>query len=147
MAVVIPTNYPIDCTDEEIIRVIRELSQEMIAGGGNINTVMQFTPLITVGQAELQKRVLHENNSTTEELHAETVQLKTITENYSKSSEQFAKSSRILSMLAIIISIISLLALVYFGFKSNQSDKVWQNEQLKILKDINSNLKLNQAYK
>jgi hypothetical protein len=52
----VPTNYPVGSSDEEISQVITELSSEILVGGANINSVLQFTPLITVGQSELTKR-------------------------------------------------------------------------------------------
>lgn len=137
MSIAVPNNYPTGCNNEEVLIVIKGLSQEMIASGANINTVLRLSPLITAGQVELQKRILEKNHLTTAELHKETAQLKEITKQYSLSSEKFAVASRLISFLALGISILSIIVSIYFGIISNRSDKEWQVEQLKLLKEIN----------
>ena len=130
MPVTIPPNYPTGSTDEEIQRTVGELSQEIITGGANINTVLRFVPLINVGQAELQSRVLSSSNQTTAKLHKEVKELKNITEQYSKSSEKFSSASKKLSIAAIILAVLSLAVSITLSMRSDHSSSQWQVKQL-----------------
>ena len=49
-------NYPYGCSDKDIAKAIKEYSDEMLAARADINKVLQFSPLIAVGQNELQSR-------------------------------------------------------------------------------------------
>jgi len=49
-------NYPYGCTEKDISKAIKEYSDEIIASRADINKVLQFTPLIALGQGELQSR-------------------------------------------------------------------------------------------
>lgn len=50
------TNYPEGMKDGEIIKCVREYTDEIIRSGAQVNTVWQLTPLIQIGQYELEKR-------------------------------------------------------------------------------------------
>ena len=139
MPVSVPRNYPAGCDDDEILRVIGELSGEMISGGADINVVLRFVPLISLGQSELQKRVIQQNNTTTTELHQEVVSLKKITKNYSDSSEKFSKASKKISIVAIILAALSLVVSLVLALQSNYANKQWQDQQLQILTEIKNN--------
>jgi len=62
MPVSIPANYPKGCTDEQLTSLIMSLNSEVIQSGANINTVLQFTPLINLGENELQQRYFKKIN-------------------------------------------------------------------------------------
>lgn len=49
-------NYPEGMKDAEIIKCVREYTDEIIQSGAQVNTVWQLTPLIQLGQYELEKR-------------------------------------------------------------------------------------------
>lgn len=136
---VIPLNYPSGCSIEEILKVINDLSQEIIASGGDINKVLRFVPIINIGQAELQKRILEKSNKIVDDLHKETKQLKEIAELNSKSSEVYAKATQYISIIALVISVIAVFISSYFSTKADRSSQIWQSEQLNILKDLDKN--------
>ncbi len=52
----LPKDYPYGATDKAISTTIRELSNDVLGSGANINRVLQLTPLIALGQNELQSR-------------------------------------------------------------------------------------------
>ncbi len=52
----INSQYPHGMKDKEIAEAIKEYSIEIHNSKANINTVMQFSPLIQLGQIELQGR-------------------------------------------------------------------------------------------
>ena len=107
----IPQNYPHGCKDEEISQVIKELCDDILKAGANINTVLRLTPLVELGQGEIQKRII----------------------------DRSAKTSGRLATIAIIVATISVVmsgVAVYFSYVSITSSAVWQTEQLKILREI-----------
>lgn len=136
----LPNNFPTGSTNEQIIQVVQELSNDIFAKRADINAVLQLTPLMMVGLAELQKRALLENHRTTQDLHSEVTELKDITSNYTAGSEKFSKASQWLSVIAIIISIFSIGLSIYWGIKNDLSNKDWQNSQLDVLNQINEQL-------
>lgn len=56
MSVNIPKNYPTDCTLDQIRSTILDIQSELERVGFNINSVLQFSPLINLGQSELERR-------------------------------------------------------------------------------------------
>ena len=112
----IPTNYPSDSTDEQIYQVIKELSGEVLNTGANINTVLQLTPLINLGQNELQKRILD------------------------RSSKETSKLEKIAIIIASVSIILSAIA-IYFSYQSVKSSERWENNQIELLKQIRDNTK------
>jgi hypothetical protein len=52
----LPANYPHGCTDDEILEGLTALGQEILQTGGEINVVLRLSPLVTIGQNELQAR-------------------------------------------------------------------------------------------
>ncbi len=52
----LPRNYPYGCSDRDISKAIKELSDDVLGSGANINRVLQMTPSIALGQNELQSR-------------------------------------------------------------------------------------------
>jgi len=50
------TKYPYGCSNRNLADAIREYSDEIIESRADINKVMQLTPLVTLGQNELQSR-------------------------------------------------------------------------------------------
>ena len=125
----IPTNYPSESTDGEINSVIKELSLEIVNSGGNINTVMQLSPIISLGQTEMQKRILDGNRSVTSELHAEV-------KRQSESSERNEKASKRISLAAIILSVVSIAISIYFSVQSDRQNKEWQQTQTSLLQQL-----------
>jgi hypothetical protein len=39
-------NFPVDCSDEDLKRALKEYSEEIYNKRANINTVLQLSPLI-----------------------------------------------------------------------------------------------------
>ena len=111
----IPLNYPTDSSNEKIIEVINELSREIIDSGANINLVLQLSPVISLGQIELQKRILENNRNITSDLHTEVSKLSKITEQNSISSKKYARASTLISIMALTISFIALGISIYFS--------------------------------
>lgn len=132
----IPKNYPNGCTDEQILSVTSELSKEIIDSGGNINVVLRFSPIITVGQSELQKRILEGNRLITRDLHAEVKRLSEIADKNSASSERYAKASKIISLGALLISIFSILISIYFSIESTKETFKWRQDEINLLQRI-----------
>lgn len=81
----LPAGYPHECTDEQIRSTIASLSQDIV-NGPNINTVLQLSPLISLGQNELQRRLV-------EKMQRETITLKEITSKGASSSNESSKIS------------------------------------------------------
>src|SRR6266511_3053617 len=53
----IPGNYPHGSTDDEILQVMQDVTGDLARGGFDINHVLRMSPLITVGQNEMQARI------------------------------------------------------------------------------------------
>jgi hypothetical protein len=51
-----PENYPYGSDEKEISSALRGYADEIIASGGDVNTVLQLAPLIVIGHTELQSR-------------------------------------------------------------------------------------------
>lgn len=132
----IPTSYPSGCTDEQIFGVINELSGEIISSGGDINLVMRFSPLISLGQAELQKRILANNQTITAELKEEVKNLTKISDKTSKSSREYAQASKRFSIAALVIALLSIAISIYFSLQANRSNLKWQKDQTNLLQRI-----------
>ena len=52
----IPANYPDGSSDNEIKTAIREMQDDLASAKYSINAVLQFSPLINLGQFELERR-------------------------------------------------------------------------------------------
>lgn len=52
----IPANYPEGCNPEQIKTAIREMQNELARTDYQINLVLKFSPLINLGQFELERR-------------------------------------------------------------------------------------------
>lgn len=52
----IPENYPDGCESEQIKTTIREMQNHLVQNGFQVNSVLQFSPLINLGQSELERR-------------------------------------------------------------------------------------------
>jgi len=50
----IPANYPDGCTPEEIRTAIKDMQADLVASSYRINAVLQYSPLINLGQSELE---------------------------------------------------------------------------------------------
>lgn len=146
-----PPNYPSGSTDEEIHRIIKEYSQAIISSGVQINSVLQFSPIILLGQNELQKRTIekmqkvNEKNLSTiekikevnekslltvEQLKNETAELKKITHESSVTSEKLAKDSLNianftgwLTLISVGIALLSVLLFLGATWLTIRSDK------------------------
>lgn len=132
----IPTNYPSGCTDEQISLSISELSKEILDSGGDINIVLRFSPIISLGQTELQKRILERNQAITVSLQTEVKRLAEITEKNIASSEKFSKSSIRISIVALFISMLAVGISIYFSIQSNQETKEWRQDEINLLQKI-----------
>jgi len=56
MTATLPKEFPFGLKDDEIAAMLRDYTEEIFKDEGQINTVLVFTPLIHLGQMELQKR-------------------------------------------------------------------------------------------
>lgn len=124
-----PRNYPVGSTNEEIGQVIGEMSKEILDSGGDINVVMRLEPIISLGQSELQKRILDNNLSITRTLHEEV-------RKQSESSERNWKASARVSCTAVIISVLSIVMAIYYSVQSNQLNGEWQKNQIELLQKL-----------
>ncbi len=48
--------YPREMSNEEIVNVIKSYNEVIVGSKGDINKVLQFSPLIQLGENELQSR-------------------------------------------------------------------------------------------
>jgi hypothetical protein len=133
---IMPANYPLGCSDEEISEVISQMAQIMIDSGGNINQTLRLGPMISAGQIELQRRITARDLQETEQLKKQINKLGTISRENAESSKLFSSSSTKLSRIAIIISVISLLVGIVFAAYGIVSQGKWEKEQLNTLKEI-----------
>lgn len=108
MSVAISKKYPYDLSSEEINIAIKGMSEEILNSGAKINTVMQFSPLIQMGQNELQRRIL----------------------DHASSNSQ--KTERI----AIGIGILSILISLILFWLSSRSDNLWMEQELAAIRDL-----------
>lgn len=111
----ISLNYPNKSSSTEIENVIGELSREILDTGGNINVVLRYQPLISIGQAEQQKRLVSD---------------------LIESSKRNEKSSTKISVIALLISILSIIITIYYSHISNIQDNDWQSSQINLLQKI-----------
>lgn len=130
------SNYPRGCTEEQIITVIDDLSKDILASGGNINTVLRLSPIIALGQSELQKRVLESSHLINKELHAEVKRLSDITNKNTISSEKYANASKFISLVALILSLLSIAISIYFSVQLNTESDIWRHEEINLLQKI-----------
>lgn len=112
----IPTNYPYESTDEQIQQAVKELSDDIVKSGANVNTVLQLAPLVQLGQNELQKRIL---------------------EKAAKTAEKAEKTAIGIAAFSIIISFIA----IGFSYVSFRSDENWQKEETRLLGEIEQEIK------
>ncbi len=125
----IPSNYPNGCTNEQIISSISDLSKDILDSNANINTVLQLSPIISLGQLELHTRILNDSKSITKNLHDEVKRLV-------ESSERNEKASKRISLAALIISFFSFFLTIYFSTQSNRQNEEWQQTQIQLLQKI-----------
>lgn len=116
-----PDNYPFDRSDEEIEGYIRECSVEMKSMRHNTNGVIRLNALVQLGQNELQKRSNQEFLKTTSEA--------------SFASQRFARRAIGISVVAMVLSFVT----AFLAYRDARSDQQWQDEQLEILRNIESN--------
>lgn len=147
MPVSIPPNFPNGSTESELLDKLEELLREYVTWGGddshgaNIVTAgdARISTVINAAQLELQKRLMDSNAITTAALHKEIVSLKKVTQQYSHSSKRFSVASSRLSIAAIIIALVTIFVSVVLAYQSDNSSKVMQYNQNKILIKIEHN--------
>ena len=111
MAVFNNPNYPLGCTDEEIITTIKSLTDDLVVGGTNL----QLAPLAQLGQNELQRRMLD------------------------RTFEHSKKTERIATAVAIISVFLTCIA-IFLAYISFESDDEWRDAQTQILHSIDKDL-------
>jgi hypothetical protein len=132
----IPNNYPGGCTDKQILFVIDELSNEIIISGGDINVVLRLSPIITLGQSELQKRILESSRLITNDLHVEVKKLSEVADKNTRSSEKYAKASKAISLVALFLSIVSIGISIYLSIRSDRNDNYWKRDEINLLQKM-----------
>ncbi len=96
----VPPHYPNGCTDDELTIIVRDLGSELLKHGAGINDVMRIQPLIAIGQAELQSRLI---KSTSDQL----VLLQEVIKEFQQASE--SASHRLAVLTGVLITLTSTL--------------------------------------
>jgi len=105
----LPPTYPTGCSDDELVRLVSELSLEILRTGAKINDVMRIQPLVAIGQTELQLRM---SRRTSENL----ITLQSAITNFQATSNRTAKwmvgltAALILLTLALLGTSLALLS-------------------------------------
>lgn len=107
----IPLGYPRQCSQDQIAGVIRTAQDQLETQHYSINAVMQWSPIIQLGLAELQDRA-------------------------AKRSTRLAK----VTLAIVIVSVILSLFVGVVSFLSLRSNKEWQERQLDLLERIEEHL-------
>jgi preprotein translocase subunit SecY len=97
---------------------------------------LQLSPLIVLGQSELQKRILKNSQIVTQELHVEVKHLSDMTDKNTKSSELYSKASKEVAVVALILSAISIVISIYFSMQSSRGEDEWRHQQTSLLQGI-----------
>ena len=113
----IPDNFPSRASNEEVLRVIKEVHDEIANSGFNVDKVLQLSPIIQVGQSELQTRFMNKSAET---------------------SDKLAKIAVGIAVLSLVISGTT----IYISVLLNNEDNTVRNEQLQVLEEIKTNLEL-----
>jgi len=107
----LPEGFPTDCSDEKIIEVINEFSSQLRASNASINASMNYSPVIQLGQNELQRRFVNRTSDT---------------------SSRLTKISIIIASLSILLSFVAIICAV----ASIRSSHRWEDRQIKLLEKI-----------
>jgi hypothetical protein len=96
----IPPNYPHGCSDDEILQVMQDVTTDLQRGGFDINHVLRISPIITVGQNEMQTRIAQRSS----------VELQSAIDTFRKSSDK--ASSTIIGLTKVLVGLTVALVLL-----------------------------------
>jgi hypothetical protein len=102
----LPPNFPHGASDEEILEALESLGTDLLASGGNINSVLQLTPLVTIGQNELQSRQAKRSG---DQLHAAIETFRTSSDHASRT---LIRLTWVLVVLTIVLVGLTIVLLV-----------------------------------
>jgi hypothetical protein len=102
----IPGNYPHGSTDDEILQVMQDVTEDLARGGFDINHVLRMSPLITVGQNEMQARIARRSS---EELRSA---INTFRSSSDRASSTLIRLTWILVALTIALVALTIVLIV-----------------------------------
>jgi hypothetical protein len=98
-----PLNYPRGCTDAQILETLERISAELLRSGAQINRVLQLSPLITIGQLELQARLADRSSR---EMAVAMGQLQNAVGEFKKSSDRASKALIRLTVVLVVLTVV-----------------------------------------
>ncbi|MDF1546463.1 MAG: hypothetical protein P1P88_01485 [Bacteroidales bacterium] len=135
----IPTNFPSDLPDEELVKLIQEYSvgaTEASRSAHSSTPSLYWSEMARLGLAEVQNRTINKLNNSIIDLKIEISELKKENTNQSKRNKRLNGLTIFLSVITIVLAIFT----VRYADIDYNADKDWQNEQVKELKRQNNNL-------
>lgn len=102
----VPQRYPHGSPDDEIRATMQGLAQEMLMDH-NINSVLTFAPLISVGQSELQARIAERS---AEQLAGAVGKLHKSIEIFRTASDRAAERLESLTRKLVVLTVVLLIA-------------------------------------
>jgi hypothetical protein len=101
----LPLNYPHGASDEEILQALEDLGAHILKSGGDINVVLQLSPLVTIGQNELQARQAKRSG---EQLHAA---IETFRTSSDRASRTLIRLTYVLVLLTVALVALTIVLL------------------------------------
>ena len=102
----VPSNYPRGCSDAQILETVQAVSAELLRQGAQVNAVLRLSPLITIGQLELQARLADRSSR---ELSDAMGQLRSAVDEFKNSSD---RASGVLIWLTGILVLLTVVLIV-----------------------------------
>lgn len=133
----ISNDYPFSISDQDLEVQIQGLVtqiREHRTTDETLNlTESQILQFISLGQSELQSRI---NKKTNLEIDL----LKNLIDQDSKNAKKVSTASLRYSSAALIIALLTLFASTYFSIRGENSDKEWQDQEIRTLQIQNQKI-------
>ena len=98
----IPPGYPHSVSDDEILRVLSELANDIFQAGANINTTLQLGPLVSAGQNELATRNMKRGMD----------ELRSAVDTFRASSHRASTTLIVLTAVLVVLTIVLTVATI-----------------------------------
>jgi len=122
----IPENYPRDCSDEAIIKVINFYASNISKAGNTSPSITGWSSIIQLGQNELQHRSIKEQMD--------------IIKDSSDSSSLLGRRALYISIFSFVLSFLAISISIYIATLSIKSSQRWEDKQIKLISEINEKL-------
>ncbi len=103
----LPDGYPHRVPDEEILRVLGELADDIYRSGADINVMLQLGPLFHVGQSELNSRNAKRGSE----------ELRDVIETFRTASDR--ASNRLIILTGVLVALTAVLAVATIALLVN----------------------------